>query len=94
MANFPISLISDRQPANRSIFPKHARMENFPLPLISRREPSKASIFPRHARMADSILPLVIKNSDGAAQYGSKSFSLSRMLGIPTVIRRYPCKIG
>ncbi|EDZ40970.1 hypothetical protein RB2083_484 [Rhodobacteraceae bacterium HTCC2083] len=38
--------------------------------------------------MADSILPLVIKDSDGAAHYGSKSFSLSRMFGIPTVIRR------
>lgn len=88
MANFPIPLLSKRQPANRSVFPKHARMANFPLPLISRRKPSTASIFPRHARMADSILPLVIKQSDGEAKYGSKSISLSRMFGMPTVIRR------
>jgi hypothetical protein len=88
MANFPISLISKRTPQNRSIFPKHARMANFPIPLLSKRKPFTGSVFPRHARMADFILPLVFKQSDKKPLFGSNSFSLSKMLGLPAVIRR------
>lgn len=88
MAAFPISLLSKRKPSNKSIFPRHARMANFPISLISRRKPYTGSAFPRHARMADVILPLVIKQTDKEQMYGSKSFSLSRMLGMPTLIRR------
>lgn len=88
MAAFPIPLLSNRKPSNKSIFPRHARMANFPLSLISRRKPFTGSVFPRHARMADIILPLVIKQTDKKPMYGSASFSLSRMLGMPTLIRR------
>ncbi len=87
MANFPIGLISKRVPKNRSIFPRHARMASFPIPLISRRVPKNRSIFPRHARMADKILPLVIKHGEGNAQGRAKAFSLSKMLGWPTISR-------
>lgn len=88
MANFPISLLSKREPSNKSIFPRHARMANFPIPLISHRKPFTGSAFPRHARMADVILPLVIRRSQEEPLYGSKRFSLSRILGLPTLIRR------
>lgn len=88
MANFPIPLLSKRKPSDKSIFPRHARMANFPIPLINRRKPYTESIFPRHARMADFILPLVIKQSDKEMMYGSERFSLSRILGLPAVIRR------
>lgn len=88
MANFPISLISQRKPMTASIIPRHARMANFPIPLISRRKPMTASIFPRHARMADFLLPLIIRKEDADTPYGSNRFSLSRMLGIPTLMRR------
>lgn len=88
MADFPVDLLSDRKPYTGSIFPRHARMANFPIKLISRREPSTASIFPRHARMANFILPLVIKQSDPETGEAKKGFSFSRMLGLPTLIRR------
>lgn len=88
MAAFPISLISKRVPSHKSIFPRHARMANFPIPLTSRRKPFTGSAIPRHGRMADVILPLVIKQSDKEPAYGSKRFSLSKMLGFPTLIRR------
>lgn len=88
MANFPIPLLSKRTPSNKSIFPRHARMANFPISLISRRKPFAGSVFPRHARMADFILPLVIKDTDKKPIYGSKRFSLSRLLGVPAVMRR------
>lgn len=88
MANFPIPLLSKRTPSNKSIFGRHARMANFPIGLISRRKPFTGSAFPKHARMADVILPLVIKNSDKEPAYGSTRFSLSRMLGLSTLIRR------
>ena len=87
MANFPIGLISRRVPKNRSIFPRHARMANFPIRLISRRVPKNRSIFPRHARMADKFLPLVIKHGNDKAEGGAKAFSLSKMLGLPTLSR-------
>jgi hypothetical protein len=88
MANFPIPLISRRKPSNRSIFSRHARMANFPLPLISQRKPYTGSVFPRHARMADMILPLVIRKSETTTPDADKRYSLSRMLGMPTVIQR------
>ncbi len=88
MANFPIPLISKREPMDASLFPRHARMANFPIPLISKRQPKDQFAFPRHARMADKILPLVIRRSDEDKARDSKGFSLSRMLGLPTIIRR------
>ncbi|MCU0905011.1 MAG: PucR family transcriptional regulator [Tabrizicola sp.] len=88
MANWPIRLLSGRKPFTASIFGRHARMASFPIPLISRRQPSTASIFPRHARMADFILPLVIRRSDDPAHGKGRSFSLSRLLGLPTLIQR------
>ncbi|WP_415403993.1 PucR family transcriptional regulator [Tateyamaria sp. SN3-11] len=88
MANFPISLLSNRKPYDASAFPRHARMANFPISLISRRKPYTGSMFPRHARMADFILPLVLKDSKKVQMPEGGGFSLSRFLGIPTVIRR------
>jgi hypothetical protein len=88
MANFPIPLLSDRKPVTKSIFARHARMANFPIPLLSRRKPFTGSAFPRHARMADFGLPLVIKRSGRAPNERSTGFSLSRMLGLPTLLRR------
>ena len=87
MANFPIPLLSKRTPNTASIFPRHARMANFPISLISKRKPYTGSLFPKHARMADMILPLVIKRQDNP-RYGSERFSLSRMFGLPTLIKR------
>ena len=88
MANFPISLLSVRKPYTGSAIAPHARMANFPIPLISRRKPYTGSMFPRHARMADAILPLVIKDSKKVQMPEGRGFSLSRFLGMPTVIRR------
>jgi hypothetical protein len=88
MANFPISLLSTRKPSDKSIFPRHARMANFPISLISKRKPFTGSAFPRHARMADFILPLVIRKRTGDTKYGSKVFSFSRLLGMPTLMQR------
>jgi len=88
MANFPIGLLSRRKPFTGSIFPRHARMANFPISLISRRKPFSGSAFPRHARMADVVLPLVISSTAAATPQGGDRFSLSKMLGLPTLIRR------
>lgn len=88
MAAFPIPLLSKRQPFDKSAFPRHARMANFPIPLISRRKPFAGSAIPRHARMADFFLPLVIKNSQDRSGGGKAGFSFSKLLGIPTLIRR------
>ncbi|MEO1551912.1 MAG: PucR family transcriptional regulator [Pseudomonadota bacterium] len=84
MANFPIPLLSDREPVDAFAFPRHARMANFPLSLISKREPFTGSIFPKHARMANLLLPLVVRREPGKGQ----GFSLSRLLGLPTIRRR------
>ncbi len=88
MANFPISLLSDRKPYTKSIVGRHARMANFPLPLISRRKPFTGSAFPPHARMANMFLPLTIRRRDTAAENGGTGFSFSKLLGLPTVIRK------
>ncbi len=88
MANFPISLLSDRKPFTGSIFPRHARMANFPIPLLSGRKPYTGSIFPKHARMADFFLPLLFKGPNGVDDRSKDVFSLSKEMGIPTVIRR------
>ncbi len=87
MANFPISLLSSRKPFTGSIFSRHARMANFPIGLISKRKPITASIIPRHGRMAAWPIPLISRRSN-MKQGGPQSFSLSRMLGLPTVVRR------
>lgn len=86
MANWPIRLISRRQPKDRFAFPRHARMAAFPIPLTSRRKPFTGSIIGKHARMADMFLPLVIRREEGAAS--GSGFSLSKLLGLKTVIRR------
>ncbi|MEM7641470.1 MAG: PucR family transcriptional regulator [Pseudomonadota bacterium] len=87
MADFPIPLLSDREPFTGSIFPRHARMANFPIPLLSRRKPYTGSAIPRHGRMADMILPLVIRRErDARGDRGG--FSFSKLLGLPTIIRR------
>ncbi len=88
MANFPISLLSRRKPFTGSIFGRHARMANFPIPLISRRKPFTGSIIGRHARMADIILPLTIKRGDVTQPDAAKRNSLSRMFGLPTIVKR------
>jgi hypothetical protein len=85
MANFPISLLSKRKPYKGSIFPRHARMANFPIPLISDRRPFTGSIFPRHARMANLFLPLISRDSK---ETGQTRFSFSKLLGLPTIIKR------
>ncbi|MCC1493183.1 PucR family transcriptional regulator [Cognatishimia sp. F0-27] len=85
MANYPIPLISDRKPADKFAFPRHARMADILLPLLSKREPADKFAFPRHARMADKILPLVTKHGASSRKGG---FSFSKMLGLPTLIRR------
>ena len=84
MANFPIGLLSDRKPFTGSIFGRHARMANFPLSLISRRKPFTGSAIPKHGRMANFILPLIVRR-DGP---GDNGFSFSRMIGMPTLIRK------
>jgi hypothetical protein len=88
MAAFPIPLLSDRKPFTGSIFPPHKRMANFPIPLISHRKPFAKSIFPPHKRMADAILPLIIPRGETDTEYGDSGFSFSRLLGIPTILRR------
>ncbi|MEM8788877.1 MAG: PucR family transcriptional regulator [Pseudomonadota bacterium] len=88
MADFPMPLLSDRKPVDKFAFPRHARMANLILPLLSRREPITASIFSGHARMADFLLPLVIRQDPQKPSAGRDGFSLSRLLGLRTVIRR------
>ena len=88
MANWPISLLSKRRPFDKSIFGRHARMASFPIPLLSQRTPFTGSVIPRHARMAEAFLPLVLHRSEEASGDGGKGFSFSKVLGIPTVIRR------
>jgi hypothetical protein len=85
MANFPISLLSKRKPYKGSIFPRDARMAYFPIPLISDRRPFTGSIFPRHARMANLFLPLISRDSK---ETGQTRFSFSKLLGLPTIIKR------
>ena len=88
MANFPISLLSDRKPFTGSIFGRHARMANFPLPLISKRKPFTGSLIAPHARMADMFLPLTIRREDTAAEAGGSGFSFSKLLRFPTITRK------
>ncbi|WP_299140197.1 PucR family transcriptional regulator [uncultured Tateyamaria sp.] len=88
MANFPISLISRRTPKDKFAFPRHARMANFPIGLTSQRKPFTGSMISRHGRMADLFLPLVIKHGAAKQAEQGQGFSLSRLLGMPTVLRR------
>mgnify|MGYP001817197577 FL=1 len=88
MANFPISLLSQRKPFTGSIIPRHARMARFPIPLISRRKPFTGSAIPRHGRMANFPIPLVIRRTNDTGPDSGHDFSLSKFLGIPTIIRR------
>lgn len=88
MANFPISLLSKRKPYTGSVFGRHARMANFPIGLISRRKPFTGSAIPRHGHMANFILPLIIRRTDAAAKSGGNGYSFSKMLRLPTLVRR------
>lgn len=88
MANFPIPLLSDRKPYTKSAIAPHGRMANFPIPLISKREPFTGSAIPRHGRMADFILPLIIRRDAVDPKVPGSGFSLSKFLGIPTIIRK------
>lgn len=88
MANFPIPLLSQRKPFTGSVFPRHARMARFPIGLISRRKPFTGSLIPRHGRMANFILPLIIQRTEVASKGSGSGFSFSKMLGLPTLIRK------
>lgn len=88
MANFPISLLSKRKPFTGSIFAPHARMANFPIGLLSNRKPYTGSIITPHARMADDVLPLIVKHGEDPSVKADEGWSLSRLLGIPTLSRR------
>lgn len=69
------------------IVPGHKHQANFPIPLISRRKPADSYAFPRHAHMANMILPLVTRSSERAPD-ADKRWSLSRWLGLPTLMPR------
>ncbi|MEO0653781.1 MAG: PucR family transcriptional regulator [Pseudomonadota bacterium] len=88
MANFPIPLISKRLPYTRSIFARHARMANFPISLISKRKPYTGSMIAPHGRMAAFPWPLVIKHGVDPDTRAGEGFSLSKMFGWPTIMRR------
>ncbi|MEM6696319.1 MAG: PucR family transcriptional regulator [Pseudomonadota bacterium] len=88
MAAYPIELLSDRKPYDEMMIPRHGRMANFPIPLISKRKPFDEFAFPRHARMADLFLPLVLRREDTDTPDSDKRFSFSRLLRIPTLIKR------
>jgi len=87
MAAWPFPLTNRHKPFTEMLFEPHARMADWPIPLLSRRKPFAGSIFPRHARMANFPIPLIVRRS-GASGPGGAGFSLSRMFGMPTVIRR------
>lgn len=61
MADWPIPLISRRNPNMDSLVRPHARMANWPIGLILRSNPRDEFAFPRHARMANLLLPLTIR---------------------------------
>ncbi|MEM9550474.1 MAG: PucR family transcriptional regulator [Pseudomonadota bacterium] len=86
MANYPVPLLSSREPFDKSLIPRHGRMANLLLPLLSRRKPFDKSAFPRHARMANFLLPLIVRSEPGSSKKGG--FSLSRLIGLPTLARR------
>lgn len=88
MANFPIPLLSKRKPFTGSMIGRHARMARFPIPLISHRKPYTGSAISRHGRMADFPWPLVISRENTAADDGGTGFSFSKLLNMPTIIRR------
>lgn len=61
MANWPIPLISRRQPFKEMLFESGAYMANWPIPHLVETDRFTASIFPRHARMANFPIPLISK---------------------------------
>ncbi|MDJ1017674.1 MAG: hypothetical protein QNJ35_14295 [Paracoccaceae bacterium] len=60
-------------------------MAGWPIPLTSRRKPYNESMIPRHGRTADAVLPRVIRDSDTTTH---KVWSIWKMFGVPTIIRR------
>ena len=88
MANFPIPLLSRRKPFTGSVIPRHGRMASFPVKLLSQRKPYTGSLIPKHGRMADAILPLTVEHSGTESGPAASGFSLSKVMGIPTIIRR------
>ncbi len=82
MANFPIGLLVPGQRFMAKfpfahIVPGHRYMAKFPF----------AHIIPGHKHQADMILPLIIRRDDNDPD-PQKGFSLSKMFGWKTVIRR------
>jgi hypothetical protein len=74
LANNPLMLLRPSDLTSSSL-----PMADWPIPLISRRKTFAETLFPRHARMANFPWPPLMSDSE---------FSFSKMLGIPTVIRR------
>ncbi|MEM8554565.1 MAG: PucR family transcriptional regulator [Pseudomonadota bacterium] len=60
MADWPIPLISRREPYTGSVV-GHSHMANWPIPLLSRHKPYSESMIPRHGRMANFPIPLISK---------------------------------
>ena len=89
MADWPIPLISRREPFRESLFPRHARMANFPIPLISRRKPFTGSIFSRHARMANFPLPLLSQRKPFTGSIFPRHARMANF-PIPLISRRKP----
>ena len=97
MANFPIGLLVPGQRFMAKfpfahIVPGHRFMAKFPFAHIvpGHRYMAKfpfAHIIPGHKHQADMILPLIIRRDDNDPD-PQKGFSLSKMFGWKTVIRR------
>jgi len=45
-------------------------------------------MIPRHGRMANFILPLITRRDDVASDQGGEGFSFSKLIGVPTLIRK------
>lgn len=58
MADYPIPLISRREPAPGTVMSTGPRIFSAPMPLTIRLKPYSDMIIPRHGRMADKFLPL------------------------------------
>lgn len=89
MADWPIPLISRREPTDRFAFPRHARMADWPIPLLSDRKPYDKFAFPRHARMANFPLPLIFRRKP----YDKFAFPRHMRMAdwpIPLISRRRP----
>ncbi|WP_299655557.1 PucR family transcriptional regulator [uncultured Tateyamaria sp.] len=89
MANWPIPLISRRQPAPNSLAPRNNPLTQFLLPLINRRKPYTGSIFSRHARMANFPVPLISHRKPFTASIFPRHARMANFL-LPLISRRKP----